>query len=533
MAPLRLLWLALCLPVCVSLAAGAQHASGQLRAPRGLQDYVVNNQLRLALADAVRLMLLNNASIRVEQQSVEQTRVAVTRAYAPFDPAVSAGFSSNRQTTPTTSQLQGASTLSTLLQDSQAGYQETFSPGTMFQSQFTTSRTSTNSVYNFFNPSLLSALSFSLAQPLLRNRGRFVNRAPIRIAQTNLEQSQFQFQQQINDAIQQVTRQYWQVVLDRENLQVLKQSLEAAEASYNHDKRALELGALSPLDIYQSEAEVATRRIALIQSQYSLKQDVDQLRLTLGADLDPAYQSLDLDLIETPKPSSPLLVVDVNTAIKEGLEYRPELRGLEQQLRGNEISIRLAENHLLPDLQLSAQYSTNGLGGNQLSSTSQVPTILARGGLGDALGQVFGFGFPGYGFTLQLNFPVRNHTAAANLAEARVSDEQTLYQIRRTQEQVRLDVEDAVNQLNQAKLSISAAQAARDLAQKNVEAQQRKYELGSGLMFLVLQAQTQLAQAESSLVQAQVNYQLAVTALDHATAALIGRYHVQIAQAIP
>ena len=159
--------------------------------------------------------------------------------------------------------------------------------------------------------------------------------------------------------------------------------------------------------------------------------------------------------------------------------------------------------------------------------------LIASGGLGDALGQVFGFGFPGYGVTLQLNFPIRNHAAEANLADARVRREDTLYQIRRTRQLVRLEVKDAVNELDQAKLSISAAARARDLAQKNVEAQQRKYELGSGLIFLVLQAQTQLAQSEQSLVQAQVNYRLAVAAVRHATGALLDQYHVQTSQAVP
>lgn len=523
----------LCFPVSATLAGGAQDTPSQLRAPRGLQECVVNGTLRLSLADAVRLMLLNNANVRVEEETVEQARDAVTRSYAPFDPQVGTGFTAQRETTPTSSTLQGASTLSELFQDSTATYSETFAPGTVFSGVIAADRTSSNSIYDTFNPNFLSALTFNITQPLLRNFGVFVNRAPIHIAQANLDLSQATFQQQVNDGIQTLITQYWRVVLDRENLQVLKQSLDSGIASYNHDKRALELGALSPLDIYQSEAEAASRRIAVIQAQYALKEDEDQLRMTLGADLDPAYQKIDLDLTEKPKPSEPLLAVDVEGAVKQGLDNRPELNGLQQQLRSNDLNVRVAKNHVLPDLELTGQYYSSGLGGNQLSSAATGSNIISRGGLGQSMGQVFGFRFPTYEVGLQLNLPIHNHSAEANLADARVSHEQTLYEIRRTEEQVRLDVENAVNQLEQAKISISAAQEARDLSQKNVDAQQRKYELGTGLIFLVLQAQDQLASSDSSLVAAQVNYQLSVTALDHATAALIGHYHVQITQAIP
>ena len=512
--------------------AVAQTAATRARTVQGLEQHVVNGKLRLMVSDAVRLMLLNNSDVRIDQQSVEQARNSVTRAHSPFDALLNSAFSANRQTTPTFSQLSGAPTLSSLLQDTQVGFQKTFAPGTLFQSSLSTSRTSTNSVYNFFNPSLLSELNFSLTQPLLRNRGIFVNRAPILIAQRDLAQSEAQFRQQINDAIQLVVRQYWQVVLDRENLEVLTQSYKAAQASYDHDQRALQLGALSPLDIYQSEAEVASRKLAVIRAQYAVKQDEDQLRMTLGADLDPAYANLDLELTESPKPSEPLVLVDPDVAVRDALGHRPDLAALQHQLEGSELYVRLSRNGLLPNLQLSAQYSSSGLGGNQFSSTD-AQTLIARGGLGDALSQVFGFGFPSYGVTLQLNFPLKNHAAEANLADARVRRERTLYQIRRTQQQVRLDVENAVHQLDQSRLSITAAEAARDLTEKNVEAQQRKYELGSGLIFLVLQAQTQLAQAEQSLVQAQVNYQLAVVALDHATGALLDHYQVQISQANP
>jgi outer membrane protein TolC len=98
------------------------------------------------------------------------------------------------------------------------------------------------------------------------------------------------------------------------------------------------------------------------------------------------------------------------------------------------------------------------------------------------------------------------------------------------QEQVTLDIRNAIHQLEQAKLGIAASKEALDLSQKTMSAEQRKYELGSSTIFLVLEAQTELATAQLSLLQAEIGYQMAVAAVDHATGELLEPYHVQIAE---
>ncbi len=504
----------------------------QLPGPEDLRDYVLNGKLRLTLTDAIRLTLLNNTEVRLDQLPVDQARFALQRVYQPFDPQATSRFSSTRFTTPTSSQLQGAPTLSELTQQTGVGYQQTFQTGTQFQSNFNASKASSNSRFVFFNPSISSTLSFSLAQPLLRNRGLFVNRAPIVIAQRNLKQSRAVFEAQVNDAIAQAVGQYWEVVSARGSLDVQRRSLEAAEATYKHDKRALELGALSPLEIYRSESQVAQRRVQVIQVEYALKQAEDRFRRTIGADLDPYIRPLDLDLAENVEPTGELFSIDGQTALERAFARRPDLEALKQQLENDDTAIRVARNGLEPDLTLSALYSSSGLGGNQFDTTSTPPVLVSRGGFSDALSQVVGFGFPTYGFSVQLNFPVRNRAAEANLGSALVSKRRGLYLMRQLQQAITLDVTNAVHQLEQSKLSLDAAKIARDLAQKTMESEQRKYELGVGQIFLVLEAQTELAQAELNVVQAEVGYQRAVTEVEHTTGGLLDRYHVQIAAAL-
>ncbi len=491
-----------------------QAVSDALPAPKYLQDHVVDGKLRLSLQDAIIAMLMNNSSVRLQELNVENFKYSLLRSHSPFDPDVQASFTATRSVFPTSSQLQGATTLDSLNQASLVNYTQTFETGTNVLVGFNSTRFSSNSSFNNFNPSFTSGLNFQITQPLLRNRWLFANRASIVIARRNLRGSRAVFDSQLNDAMLNVVTQYWAVVEARGNLDVAKKSQDAADASYNRDKRALELGALPPLDIYRSESQVATRRVATIQSEYALRQSEDALRFTLGANADPYLHALDLELTEKPARAENLLDIDAATALKDAFEHRPELEAQRLALANDDTSIRLAHNNLLPDLRLSGNYSGNGVAG--------------PGGFNDSVTQAFGFGFPTYGVSLTLNLPVRNRSAQADLGNALVSRRRDLYTDRQFREQITLDVANAVHQLEQAKLSLAASREALELSRKNLTAEQRKHELGSETVFFVLEAQTEVAQAESSVLQAEVAYELAVTAVQHATGKLLDPYNIQI-----
>jgi len=197
-------------------------------------------------------------------------------------------------------------------------------------------------------------------------------------------------------------------------------------------------------------------------------------------------------------------------------DARPELEAQRRALANDDASIRLAHNNLLPDLRLGASYSGNGVAGSP------------SGGLGDSLNQSFGFGYPTYGFSLNLNIPIRNRSVQADLGNALVSRRRDLYTDRQLREQITLEVANAVHSLEQAKLSLAASREALELSRKNLAAEQRKNELGSETIFFVLEAQTEVAQAESSVLQSEVAYQLAVAGIQHATGKLLEPHHVLI-----
>jgi len=503
--------------------ATARITSGKLPAPEHLKNYVVDGKLRLSLRDAVVLTLENNSLVRVQEAQIDFSKFALLAAHSPFDPVVGGSYNVNSSTFPPSSALQGTGTapVNNTTQVTQLSYSETFWTGTNVQAIFNSSNNQTNSNFSLLNPSISSALNFQLTQPLLRNGWWFANTAPLVIARRNLEQSKANFSAEVSSNILQAVGQYWAVVQARGSLDVAKRSLDAAEATYKRDKRALELGALPPLDIYRSESQVASRRVQVIQAEYALKQAEDALRLTIGADLDPYFEALDMDLTEVPEPQGDLLAADLPTALQQALTKRPELTATRTALAADDVRIHLAHNHLLPELDLTALYASNGVGGTQF--------IDSQKSTSSSVNQLFGFNCPTYGAQLSLSLPIRNRAAKAELGTALVSRRSDLYSDRMTREQVTLDVKNAVHQLDEAKLSIAAGKEALDLAKKNTAAEQRKYELGQGTIFLVLEAQTEQASAEQTLLQANVGYQLAVAGLDHATGQLLEPYQIQIA----
>ena len=506
--------------------ATAQVRSGTLAAPEHLRNYVTEGKLRLSLRDAVVLTLENNSMVRVQETQIDSAKFALLGTHSPFDPVITSFYNVNSSSSAPFSQLQGTGAAPTFISTTQIAqftYSETFATGTNLQAGLGSNNNYTNNSFYLYNPYITSLLNFQITQPLLKNGWRFANQAPLVIARRNVDVSRATFAAEVSNNVLQAVGQYWTVVEAHGNLEVAQRSMEAAEATYKHDKRALELGALPPLDIYRSESQVASRRVQVIQSEYALKQAEDALRMTIGADQDPNVQALDLVLTEKPEPEGELRTTDTATALQQALTKRPELDAARAALSRDQTSIRLAHNHLLPQLDLTGAYASNGLGGTQFNDEGVKHTF-------SSVNQLFGFTYPTYYAQLSLTLPLKNRAAKAEMGNALVSRRSDLYTERQTREQVTLDVGNAVHQLEQAKLSIAAGKESLDFAKKTLAAEQRKYELGSQTIFFVLEAQTELANAELSLLQSEVSYQLAVAGLDHATGELLDPYHVQIAE---
>jgi outer membrane protein TolC len=497
----------------------------ELGPPVRFDDYVIDSKLELSVKAYLTLVMANNPSVSIQKLNVTVSEDAITRAFGIFDPLATASFTTTRALSGTTSAINGAATLNSLSQPFNVGVTQLLSTGATYTLGYSDFKSSTNSSLATVNPSYSSSLLFSFSQPLLRGRGSFLTKLPITIARSRLRATQYTFEDQVIQIVLAAEQQYWAVVGARENVRVAEEGLKLAETALTRAKRELELGASSPLDIFQPEQSYANSQLSLTQARYTLEQNENALRLQMGADLDPKYRDMPIVLTEpvTPPPAS---AMDREKLVEDALRNRQDLRSTRQSMDVDDLNIRQANDNLRPNLALTGQYGTSGTGGPQyvrqdvFGGGSQVISVVP-GGVSDALGQLFGFGLPTYGFGLTLSLPLKNRTAAANLADARVSRKLDAYRVRSAEQGVRLQVLNAITNVNNSHASVDLAKTARDLAQKRVEAEQKKYELGIDTIFFLLTAETDLTNAESQLVNQTIGYRLSQLALLRAMGTLL------------
>lgn len=473
----------------------------ELQMPRGFGDYVQDQKLRLSLGSYLDLVLANNTGIAIQKLQLEAPKNAILRATSFLDPTATLGFTATRSENPAGRELDGANVVSLLNQPANVNYQQTFLPGTQVTAAMNVARSSSNDQYRIFNPQLGSTFAINVSQPLLRNRGTYVNKIPILIARNTLKTSEFQFENQVINILAQAESAYWDHLEARENLRVQEAALNLRDASLKRARRELELGAIPELDIFQPQADFAQAEVSLTQARFRLARTEDVLRQQMGIDLDPNLRTLPIEIADAVAAPTPASSVDKEQYVQIALKSRPDLLQQRQQIVGSDLSIQQSANLLKPNLALTMQYSSQERGGFQTLNG-----VVNNIGLWSVLGNTFAFNFPTYGFGLQLQLPLRNRSAVSSYSDAMVQKKSTMLQIRNLEQTVRLDVLNSLNNLESSRESVRLASIARDFAQKRLEAEQKKYDLGTITLFFLQSAQTDLITANQRLVTEQINY---------------------------
>lgn len=509
----------------------------ELKEPVRIEDYAITGKLELSLKNYLQLVMANNPDISIQMLSVEVQKNAITRAFGVFDPIATARFTTTRQETPSSNAINGAVVLNQLTQPFSMNYTQLLPTGTTVVAGFSNNRLSTNSALATYNPSNSSNMTLNLTQPLLRGRGAYFTKLPITIARSRVKSGQYTLEDQVLQLVVASELAYWAVVEARENLRVQEESLALADTALKRSKRELELGAISSLEIYQPEANYATAQISVVQARYRLAQAEDAVRRQIGADQIARYRDMPIVLTETvAPPAAGSGALDREGLVQKALSRRSDLRAQNEVLAADDLSIAQTNNALLPDLSLTAQYGSYGQGGNFYSrqnifagdGTQSTIVSVRPGGFGDALSQVWGFGYPTYGFGLTLRLPIRDRVASANLADALVSKRVNSFRVKSITQNIRLQVLQATSQVENSKASVELAKIARDLAQKRVDADQKRYELGTTTIFFVLASQNDLTTAESNLVRESINYRRNLLTLLQRTGELLDERGIQI-----
>jgi outer membrane protein len=484
-----------------------------LRDPLKLKDFVVDGKLELSLKHYLELVMANNTDIAMQLLSVEVPKNAIQMALGAWDPTARASFSTTRSTSLPSSALDARSTgvSKSLAQPYSLSYSQTLETGTNYSVTFSGAKSSQSNGFNFYNPSLTSGLNFNVTQPLIRNRGVFVNRIPLMSAQSNYKISEFNLTSQVLGLVNTAENAYWSVISARETLLVQEKARDVAADYLKYMQQQLDLGALSPLDIFNPKQRLAAAEFAVSQAKFNLAQSEDVLRHQLGADLDPQVRILPLVLTEPVDPGpAESITKDREQEVAKALNLNPLISANVQRLDVDDLAIQSAKNGLLPNLSFNAQYTANGRGGiyypssSTLVSTGTSAIEPIPGGIADALGQMFGFGYPTYQAGLTLTLPIRSRLASATMANAVVQKKTDALALRNQQQNIRLNILNAVTALEGAKEQLKLAIIQKDFADKNLDAENQKYKLGTETNQNVLQAQQDLATAELSVVTSQI-----------------------------
>lgn len=489
-------------------------ANFELKAPVRLKDFVVNGRLELSLKDYLELVMANNTDIAIQRLSLEAPRYGVLRAFGVFDPSFVGSFNATRAKSAPTSVLQnagGGSMLNQLTQNADFSYLQTLVTGTQVNVGFTGSKNSSNDVYTTWNPALNSVMRVNFTQPLLRNRGAYITRLPVTIAKSTQRKSEYEFRNQMLQLLTVAENTYWDLVSRRETLKVQEEALKLSDALLKRSQKELELGAIPELDLYRPQQTFAQAEFGVSRARYELTTAEDALRKQIGADLDPDVRTLPITLTETVLPTVDPNTIEKEQTVQKAVSLRPDLMSARQSLDIDDLNIKGAANNLRPDLALTAGYQASGRGGtgyireNVFGGGSQIVGTVP-GGFGDALSQMFGLDVPRYSFGLTLRFPIRDRARTAELATYMVAKRSDVLRVRSLEQQIRLDVLNAITQVESSKASIKLATTVRDFALKQLEAEQKKYDLGTSVIYFVQQAQQDLTAAESQLVNTTITY---------------------------
>jgi len=443
-----------------------------------------------------------------------------------FDPLMTGLVGPAYSNTPQSSAAQsGYSFLIEHSMTEDIGLQKGFASGAVLDLGYTNLRQSFNNGELSYNPYTASSLGLTLTQPLLQGFGRGLNRRYIRIAKNNERISDLVFRQQLISTVSNIIRLYWDLVSLNEDVKVKRDSLTLAEKLLSDNKVHVEVGTMAPLEVIRAEAEVAQARQSLSNSEsLVLEQELilkNALTRTGTADAQiAAVRIVPTDHIEVPENEQlPPLEDSVATALRN----RPDLAAGQVQIENTQIALKGSRNALLPSLNLVASVQGNGLAG--LVNTYPIPgvTFTPRidpnfvGGYGTVLSQMFRGKYPDYGLALQLDVPLRNRTARADLARDQLLLRQSEVRLRELQNQARVQVEAALIAVRQARSSYQAAVQTRLLQEKALDDMRQQYEVGVARSYDVILNQRDLAQARSNEVVTQSDYITARTALDRAT----------------
>jgi outer membrane protein len=484
--------------------------------------------------------------------AVSAATVTGGAAIPSLDPSVSYQLSWGHQTTPQTSSFTtGTTSLINTNTVSNFGIQKGFLTGTTATLSWYSYLSRNNSGRSDFNPSTTANFNLQVSQKLLQGFGMALNRRNIRIAQNSRRLSDLVFKQQVIATITSVMNLYWDLVSYNEDVKVKRQAVALAQKLLDDNQKQVDIGTLAPIEVVRAEAQLASGQQDLVVSETRVLQQETILKNYLSRVGVASPTVSDARIIPTDQIIIPATeqIEPIQDLISAALTSRPEVGQTVLQVQNTKIGLEGTKTSMRPTLDLVATFQNSGLAG-QINSipTPPLPGSPAGtpstphsagavdpyflGGYGTALSQLFRRNFPNYSVGFQFNVPLRNRSAQADMISSQLSLRQQEIRQQQQNNQIRVDVTNALIAVQQARAVHNAAVKTRVLQERTLDAEQKKYTLGASTNYLVIQAQRDLAAALSTEVAARSSYTKARVTLDQAVGRTLDANSIQIDEAI-
>jgi len=504
--------------------------------------------LVLTINEAIRLALENNNDIATSRIDVEMSEDDLTAARGAYDPRMTAEFYFQHNQLPLTSFLGGSTngTLATNQLDNQFGISG-LSPraGGSYQFAFTSTRASSDNVFNDLNPIHSNSFSISYTQPLMRGRRTDDTRRKIEIARKNLSLSDVQFRQRAIEVITRVETAYWDLVFALRNFQVQTEAANQARQQVETNRRQVQQGVLAPIDITEAEAQVKIYEQNVYSAQEEITRAENVLKTLMLADRRAGAWSRALLPVTPVSLEAPSL--SLGDAMNAAMTNRLELAELRTDDEINQIDRKYYRDQIRPQVDLTLGYSSTGLTGsatntadnplrasitameqrlNDLSTRAGLSPMPAtsfgatpgdmQGGYGQSLANMLGQDNPTFSVGVRISLPFRNRTAKAELAHS-LAEERRIDTIKaKTGQMIEADVRNAMQSVRSVEARLAAASASREAAEQQYTSEQRRFQAGMSTVFLVLQRQTDLTNARGRELQTQTDLNKAISELQRA-----------------
>jgi outer membrane protein TolC len=456
-----------------------------------------------------------------------------------LDPVLTGSASWAHQTSPQSNTFITGTTSLIQRQDlSSVGIQKGFITGTTVSMGLNNNSTTSNNPRNDFNPLTNASLGLQITQRLLQGFGPSINARQIHIARNNREVSDLTFKLQVETTVAAISSLYWNLVALNEQVKVATEAVSAAQRLYEDNRRQVEVGTMAPIEVTRAEAQIAAgdQQLTLARMQVLQQETILKTALSRTGVASPSLQDahvIPTDVIRVPDVE-PVQPIQDLTGL--AISSRPELAQSRIQIQNQRLTIKGSRNALLPSLDAVINVSNNALAG-QLTTLPPPPGSFRSnneffiGGYGSVLNQLFSRNFPNYSAGFSLNIPLRNRAAQAQVLNDELTLRQQLLGLQRLENQVRVDVQNALIGLTQARAQLQSATKQRTLQAQTLDAEQKKLALGASTIYNVIQDQQALTTAESNEVTARANYARARVELDRSTGQILVVNNISLEEA--